>query len=219
MNDSVWERWGTSTMSKNLYVLSICGFTAFGIFVSMLVAQTTLHMEMSIVFALVVLALGICGILLAYRSSQPIVSLLGYMMVAVPYGALLGPLLNLYITVSIVEAFFVTTIYVAIFGVIGAIIPDALGSWAKWIIGGLLVSILGYFIIPIGGFFGIQIEQALGIWDWATIALFAFIIMYDFNKALRIPYTLDNSIDVAIAIYLDWFNVFIRYLSRRGSRD
>lgn len=206
-------------MSKNLYVLSICGFTAFGIFVSMLVAQTTLHMEMSIVFALVVLALGICGILLAYRSSQPIVSLLGYMMVAVPYGALLGPLLNLYITVSIVEAFFVTTIYVAIFGVIGAIIPDALDSWAKWIIGGLLVSILGYFIIPIGGFFGIQIEQALGIWDWATIALFAFIIMYDFNKALRIPYTLDNSIDVAIAIYLDWFNVFVRYLIRRGNRD
>lgn len=219
MNDSLWERAGTDEMSKNLYILSICSFTGFGIIVSMFVAQFTLSMQMTWPFALFVLALGIGGIFVAYGSDKPLVSLLGYMMVAVPYGALLGPLLNLYVKASIVEAFFVTTIYVAIFGLIGAVIPDTLDSWAKWIIGGLLVALTGYFVIPLAGFFGLPIAGALGLWDWAIIALFAFIIMYDFNKALRIPFTLDNSIDVALAIYLDWFNVFVRYLSNKGKKN
>ncbi len=216
MNDSVWERMGRSTMSKNLYVLSISAFTGFGILVSMGVAMFTLHMALNWIFALIVLALGIGGIFVAYRSDKPIISLFGYMMVAVPYGALLGPLLNLYVPVSIVEAFFVTTVYVAIFGLVGAIIPDSLESWLGWLLGGLIVGLVGYLVIPIAGFFGLPVAHALGLWDWAIVALFAFIIMYDFNKAMRIPYTLDNSIDVALAIYLDWFNVFVRFLGNRG---
>ena len=206
-------------MSKNLYVLSICGFTGVGILISMLVAQFTLSMQFGWIEFLVVLVLGIAGVIVAYRSDKPLISLLGYMMVAVPYGALLGPFLNLFVPVSIIEAFLVTTIFVAVLGLVGAVIPDSLESWAGWLLGGLIVGILGYFIIPIAGFFGFNIEQALGIWDWAVIALFAFIIIYDFNKAMRIPYTLDNSIDVALAVYLDWFNVFIRYLGNRGKRD
>ncbi|QQG41552.1 MAG: US12 family protein [Candidatus Woesebacteria bacterium] len=216
MNGSVWKRTGYGTMSKNLYVLSISAFTGFGIFVSMLVAQFTLQMELTWPFALIVLVIGIAGIFVAHGSDVPVVSLLGYMMVAVPYGALLGPLLNLYVPVSIILPFFITTVYVAVFGLVGAVIPDSLESWSTYLLGGLFVGLLGYFIIPIGGLFGLSVAHALTVWDWAIVVLFAAVIMYDFNRALRIPYTLDNSIDVALAIYLDWFNVFIRVLQFFG---
>lgn len=216
MNGSVWNRTGYGTMSKNLYVLSISAFTGFGIFISMLVAQFTLNMEMTWPFALIVLGLGIVGVFVTYGSDIPGMSLLGYMMVAVPYGALLGPLLNLYVPVSIILPFFITTVYVAVFGLVGAVIPDSLESWSTYLLGGLFVGLLGYFIIPVGGLFGLSVVHALTVWDWAIVVLFAAIIMYDFNRALRIPYTLDNSIDVALAIYLDWFNVFIRALQFFG---
>lgn len=226
---SLWERSGRNTMSKNLYFLCIGAFTALGIFVSFLTSSFFLHAEMGWGTAILVLILGIAGVILAKTSDRPILSLAGYMLVAIPYGALLGPLVNdvagveaakyfgYPITADITIAFFVTTIYVLIFGLIGALIPDSLESWQGPIIGLLIVGIVGYFVIPIAGFFGVSVSQALGVWDWLIILLFAAIIMYDFNRAVRIPYTLDNAIDVALEVYLDWFNVFIRLLARRKS--
>ncbi|KXK08595.1 MAG: Inhibitor of apoptosis-promoting Bax1 [Microgenomates bacterium OLB22] len=46
--------------------------------------------------------------------------------------------------------------------------------------------------------------------------MFGAIIIYDLNRAMRIPYTHDNAIDVALGIYLDWVNVFIRLLRLFG---
>ncbi len=213
---NVWKRTGSDAMSKNLYALAICFFTGVGIFVSLLIAQFTANFPVNLGSALVVLALGIAGIFLAHGSDKPVLSFAGYMLVAVPYGALLGPIINTQVQADLVKAFFITTVYVGIFGLIGAIIPDSLESWGTWIFAALLVGILGYFVIPIAGFFGLQVETALGVWDWLIVFLFAGIIMFDFNRAMRIPYTVDNAIDVALAVYLDWFNVFIRLLNRNN---
>lgn len=219
MNESIWKRSPVgSTMSKNLYVLSICMFTGLGVFVSFLVALFTLEMEITWTFLIGVLVLGMAGVIIALKSDKPLVSLAGYMMLVIPYGALLGPFINQFVPVSIIEAFLVTTFYVLVLGIVGAVIPDSLGKWHGWLLSGLIIGLLGYFVIPVAGFFGFAVEQALSLWDWAIIVLFGFIIMYDVNKAMRIAYTLDNAIDTALAIYLDWFNVYVRYLSQRGRR-
>lgn len=222
MNDffNIWNRRGESTMSKNLYVFSMFGFTTFAIFISFWVAQFTLTAQISLWGFLLVLALGIAGVVIANTSNVPFLSFTGLMLVAIPYGALLGPIINSKVQADVVEAFFVTTLYTGVFGLIGAVIPDNLEHWSRWILSALIIALLGYFIIPIGGFFGVNITHALGLWDWAIVALFGLIIMYDSNRAMRIPQTLDNAIDSALAFYLDWFNVYIRYLNNRGrSRD
>lgn len=215
---SVFTRTGYSTMSKNLFVLTMSGFTAFGIIVSMVVAQFTATWKLDIWGALIVLALGIVGVIVTHKSDTPVISLFGYMLVAVPYGALLGPFLNLYVAVSIAQVFLLTTVYVVVLGVVGAVIPDSLESWGGFLLGALTIGIIGYFAIPIAGFFGFPVAQALTLWDWAIVLLFGAIIIFDFNRAMRIPHTLDNAIDVALAIYLDWFNVFVRLLSLTGQK-
>jgi FtsH-binding integral membrane protein len=222
------SRTNNGTMSKSLFFLLIGIFTAIGIFVSFLVSRYFLHTELSWVTAIIILIVGIAGVVLNKISDRPILSFTGYMMIAVPYGALLGPIINsvgneltqkflgIPFSTDISVAFFATTIYVLVFGIVGAVIPDNLDSWLRPLTGCLLVGIVGYFIIPIAGFFGINVGHALNIWDWAIVALFAIIIIVDFNRAVRMAYTLDNAIDVALDVYLDWFNVFIRITTRNN---
>lgn len=222
MRENVWKSVGEDLMSQSAYILSISLFTAFGILVSFFVSSFTTHMEIGWAEVILILILGIAGVTINSFSRNPFVSLFGYMMVAVPYGALLGPFLNelagplankylgIPMNSNIVLALFATTIYVILFGVIGAMIPKNLYRWASWILAALLVVLVGYFVIPIAGIFGLPATQMLGFWDWFVVGLFAVIIVYDMNRAMHIPFTLDNSIDVALNIYLDWFNVFIR---------
>jgi FtsH-binding integral membrane protein len=46
--------------------------------------------------------------------------------------------------------------------------------------------------------------------------LFCAYIIYDWNRALRLPYTVDNAIDAAVALYLDIMNLFIHLLRILG---
>jgi len=223
MNTGVFDRRGMDVLSKNLYVLNFSMFTSLGIFISFLIARYSLNYDIGWVEVIVVLVLGILGVIINVKSDVPVISLFGYMLVAVPYGFLLGPFINdlagplaeqylgIPISTNIATAFLVTTAYVVVFGVIGAIIPNSLSNWRGWICYLLLAAIVGYIIVPFfSSLFGLSIETALNFWDSLIVLLFAAIIIFDFNRAMRIPYTTDNAIDVALSIYLDWMNVFVR---------
>lgn len=49
--------------------------------------------------------------------------------------------------------------------------------------------------------------------------LFSAFIVFDFNRAMRIPKTFLNAFDVGIQIYLDMINLFIRMLEIFGKKD
>ena len=70
----------------------------------------------------------------------------------------------------------------------------------------------GYFAVQIAGLFGVPIAGALTVFDWIAVVLFSALILFDFNRAMRVPRTLDNSIDCAVGIYLDILNLFIHLL-------
>lgn len=219
MSSSVWDRSGYGTMSKNLFALSVSGFTAAGIAASAVAAYYTQKWELGLVFILGVLAVTIAGVVIALKSDNPVISLLGYAMVAIPFGAMLGPVVATYTTASVVRVLFVTTGMTVVLGIVGAMIPESLESWGTWLLGGLTVLIIGSFAIPIAGLFGLPIEGALTWLDWAGVAIFSGYVVFDWNRAMRVPRTLDNSIDCALAIYLDFVNLFIRLLELTGEKN
>jgi FtsH-binding integral membrane protein len=83
----------------------------------------------------------------------------------------------------------------------------------------LLVLLLGYFVVPIAAFIGFNVGGALTILDCFGVIIFSGMVVFDWNRAMRLPRTLDNAVDSALAVYLDWFNIFIRLLSLLGERD
>lgn len=216
-NDSVWSRSGRDILSKNLFALLVSFWTALGLIASAISAYFTQDWKLSWQFILIVLVVGILGVIIAMKSSNPIFSLLGYLMIAIPFGIMLGPVVAMYTTASVIRVLFITTLIVVVLGVIGAIIPDNLEGWGSYLFGGLLLLLIGYFIVPIAGLFGLPIDHALTWMDWIGVLIFSGYVIYDWNKAMRVPFTMDNAIDCALAVYLDFVNIFIRLLSLTGS--
>jgi FtsH-binding integral membrane protein len=68
------------------------------------------------------------------------------------------------------------------------------------------------------GAFGVNIGGAMTVLDWIGVVLFSAYVIFDMNRAMRLPRTLDNSIDAAVAVYLDFANLFVRLLSLLGQR-
>ncbi len=218
MNNSVWERYGSGTMSKNLFAFMVSFWTAVGIGASAVAAYFSQSWTITWPWLIGVLVVGIIGVIIALSSDKPILSLLGYMLVAIPFGLMLGPVVAEYTAASIVRVLAITTAVVVVLGIVGAMIPDNLQGWGSWLLGGLTALLIGYFVVPIARFFGLPIDHALTWLDWAGILIFSGYVIYDWNRAMHVPFTADNAIDCALSVYLDFINLFLRLLSRSGTK-
>ncbi len=225
MPSAVWKRANSrdeGTMTKNLYALSITFFTAVGVVFAALMSRISVnwtwvnepHNRWPLAgFVLGVVVVAFLGTLIYNKSSRPGVSLLGYALVAGPFGLLLGPVVAQYTTASVLMILAITAAVVVVLGLVGACIPEKLEGWGSWLLGGLLVLIIGFFIVPLFG------QGAMVLWNWLGIVLFSALVIYDFNRAMKLPRTLDNSIDAAAAIFMDSINLFIRFLIAGGQSN
>jgi FtsH-binding integral membrane protein len=215
----VWEITGESTMSANLYAFWITFWTAIGIATSAVAACLTLSWEYSLFLVVPAFIASIAGVFIAQKHDDPLISLGGYMLITVSFGAITGPVVALYTPASVVRILFLTTAVVIGLGVVGAILPKSLESWWSWLFGGLLLLLAGQILLPLAAYLGVPVGNAMTVWDWAGVALFSGLIVFDLNRAMRIPYTMDNAIDAAVAVYLDFINLFLRLLSLLGEAD
>jgi len=220
LSASVWERTasGSEGMSKRAFASLLTFWTAFGIATSAAGAYISYGWPMSWWLLIGALVLSIAGTLIALRSDNPLVSFIGFMMVTIPFGLMLGPAVALYTTASVFKILLITTGMVVGLGIIGAVYPKSLESWGAWLFGALLVVLLGMIVTAFAGAFGAQIGGAMKLIDWICVALFSAYVIYDLNRAMRIERTHDNAIDCAMAVYLDFINLFIHLLSLGGTK-
>lgn len=219
LSSSIWDRTsGSHAMSKNLFAFLVSFWTAVGIGSSAVAASLTMTWQLSIWAYLGLAIIPFVGILIAMKSDNPVVSLVGYAMVTIPFGMITGPLVALYTAASVAKVFMITTGMVVVLGVIGAVYPKSLESWGIWLFGGLLVLIFGQFGVMIAAAFGVNVGGAMTVFDWIGVVLFSAYVIYDLNRAMRVERTHDNAIDCAVAVYLDFANLFIRLLSLLGNR-
>ncbi len=217
--DSVWERTAAShAMGKRAYVSLISFWTLVGIAMTGVTAYACQDLELGW-WMLAVIAAAFGGTFLALYSDNPFLSFIGYMLVAVPFGAMLGPVVALYSPGTVIKVAAITTGMVLLLGAVGVVWPRSLESWHPYLLGALWILLLGLFAMPLLSWAGLDVSTAMGIWDWVGVVLFGALVIFDLNRAMRIERTLDNSIDVALAVYLDWLNIAIRLLSIMGGNS
>lgn len=225
--NEIWDRaksGGVSTLSRRLYMLLVCASTAAGIFVAATASTFSSSWDLQAMsgwvtlgLVLGVLAVSFVGIWIAQSSSDPMVSLIAYLtFVAAPFGLLLGPLVALYQPDSVLKIFGLTVLVVLALGFIGAALPANLASWGTPLLGALLLLIGGLLVVPVLGAFGVPIEGAMTALDWIGLLIFGALVVYDLNRAARLPHTVDNAVDSGLAVFLDFINIFIRLLSLFG---
>lgn len=210
-------------MSKQAFAGLISVFTIAGILFAMLVGSLSYGWKIEVWngwfvagFFIGVLLVSLGGTTLYIKSDRPAVSALGYALVAGPFGLMLGPVVAMYTPESVAKVAGMTILLVAVLGVIGATIPDSLEKWYGWLFGLLIVLIAGYFVVPLLGLFGVSVDGGMRVLDWAGVVLFGAFVVYDMNRAMRVPRTLDKAIDCAGALFTDVVNIFIRLLSIFG---
>lgn len=221
MSDSVWDRtgYGEGGLSKNLYAFMICFWTALGVFSSAWASTLTTHAHLGWPAYIAILVVSIIGVIISVQSDNPLISLIGYAMITIPFGLMMGPLVAMYTKASVVNVLGITTALVVGLGLLGAIIPQSLESWGGFLFSGLIVLIIGQFGIPLAASMGLPVHGFMTAWDWIGVVLFSGYVVFDLNRAMRLERTHDNAIDSAVAIYLDFANLFIRLLELTGKKN
>ncbi len=152
------------------------------------------------------------GVYLFNKSSDPLVSFIGYNFVVVPFGFVINVVVGRYDAALVMEAIRITGTVTVGMMVLGSLFPE----FFKRIHTALTVSLLLVIVIELVDIFILHKQR--GIIDWIVVLIFCGYIGYDWGRANNIPKTLDNAVDSAAALYMDIINLFLRILRILGRR-
>lgn len=156
------------------------------------------------------IAMCLIGSLMYSKSSNPLVSFIGYNFVVVPFGLMLNVIISAYNPDVVLNAIIVTGGVTVLMVVLGTLFP----SFFEKIGGALFIALLSVVVVQMIQIF--VFKANLAIMDWLVALIFCGYIGFDWARANRMPKTVDNAIDGAAAIYMDIINLFIRVLRILG---
>lgn len=209
---------GEHTISERVFTFSIAFFTLLNIGVAALGSKVSYSWEFTkswqyMLFLVACVLVSVGGAVFAQSNDDVMISVIGGFVCAFAMGVMVGPFVSMYETSSVIYALGLTAGVVFLTGLIGFVIPKDLSGWGTPLFAGLLGLIVISFIAPLFGF-----EHTLTVLDIVGIVLFCGIMMYDMNMARYLDKTLNNAIDVAVNIFLNFANIFIRILSLMGEK-
>ena len=164
-----------------------------------------------IIFLIGYFALVMVGSALIARPS-PVMSFLGYNLIAVPIGIVLCTVLQGYYVETILSAVLMTAIITLSFMIAATLFPGFFLKLGRVLLFSLLMLI-------VGGLVSLLLFRSSGmLYTWLGAGIFSLYIGYDWARANTCARTVDNAIDLSASLYLDIINLFLRVLSIMGRR-
>ncbi len=210
LGSDVYDRSGSDEMSRNAFYFILGCALSWGFVATGIVASLTTEWQPNIWELLGWgLVLPIIGIFMSVSTSA-FVSFIGFNLVVIPFGAILGPVLakyNLMHPGIVADTASLTAAITGAMAVTGLLFPDFYKGIGGALFGALscllIVSILQIFIPAL---------QHFTVIHYIGAGIFSLYIGYDMYRASTIPATADNAVDVAISLYLDIINLFLQLL-------
>ena len=201
-----------SEISASLYNFIIGAVLLWGFFLTAVIQHQCANIQFGWPLMIGYFVSSFAGFALS-RSRNALLSLLGYHLVVVPTGVMLGPFVNRLSPQVLQNTLFLTGGVTAGMMACGTMFPAFFAKIGRALFFSLLalvaVSLVQMFFFPRG----------FTIVDYIAAGIFSLYIAYDYARAQSIPKTLDNAVDVCIALYLDIINLFIRLASLLSRRD
>ena len=208
-------------IDRQKYNLIMGGVVIYGLVVNLILCKSVPNVYdyiNPILFLVLYLALALGGTVISARSSNPIVSFIGYNMVVVPSGLVVSMAVDVYGGMDseiVSQAFLYTLCITGIMIAASMLWPSVFETVGRYLIFGLIAVLIGSVI-------GLFFSGGFTMISWLGALVFSVYIGYDFYRAQQYTPTLDNAIDCALDIYLDIINLFLkllRILGRSNSRD
>ena len=202
------------TISSRKYNVIMCLTLMWGFLVNAVMVEYLSVPVMGLVakmgglgFFLAYLACAIVGIVMSAKSSNPVVSFIGYNLLVLPMGVVLCCLIPGLSAAIVTKALLLTGIVTATMTLLGFVKPEIFIGLGRTLFIALIVGIIAELIAT----FAFHYTGAA--FDWLFVILFSGYIGYDVARSQAYPKTVDNAVDCALDIYLDIIYIFIRLLS------
>ena len=215
-----FEITGGNILDARTYNFALGGMVLYGLVVNLVMYHffggiaSTIN---PIAFLVGYFVCAILGIVLSSKSTNPLISFIGYNLVVVPVGLVVGIVVESYIENGDAELVFQAIVLTAVITTIMINLSIIFPQFFSKLGGLLLGALIGLIIAELLSIFFFPWAQTTLAWIGAGI--FTLYIGYDYWKAQQYPKTLDNAIDSAIDIYLDIINLFLRILEILGSKS
>ncbi len=205
-----FSRNGFNSISEKTFFGSIAAFVIYGLlstYFATFFAPAHLTTAMLIGVGLVI---PIIGCFVAMNDNLPI-SFLGYNMITIPFGIVLGPVLNAYAPGVVANATLLTAGITVLMGFAGITYPSLFKS-----LGGVLFySLLSLVIVRILGLFIPALN--CGLIDYIAAGIFSLYIGYDMYRASVASRSVQSALHISVSLYLDIINLFTTLLSILGN--
>ena len=216
LKTDVYDRSGSDTMTRSVFYFVMGCVLAWGFTATYIVSEMTTDWKPgTIEFLLIGLGLPLVGIFMSVSESA-LISFVGYNLVVIPFGAILGPVLAAYELAKpgiVSEAAMLTGIVTVVMAISGLFFPNFYRSLG----GALFGALLALLVVSVASMFVPALREFTVI-HYMAAGLFALYIGYDMWRASDVPATLDNAVDVCISLYLDIINLFLRILRILGKK-
>lgn len=207
-------------LSDRTYNFALGGSVLYGLLMNVLMyfifGDAALQID-PLMFNIGYFVCGITGLIMSTKSKNPLISFIGYNLVVVPAGLVVGIVVKSYVKngdanlvfQAIVLTTVITTVMIALSIAFPSFFSKLGGLLFGALIGLLIAELLSLFLFP-------WAQTALA---WISAVIFTLYIGYDYWRSQQYPKTLDNAIDSAVDIYLDIINLFLDILKILGDSN
>lgn len=206
-----FSRTGFNQISERTFFGTLATFVLYGLFVTYFAtffAPASLSLGGLILLGLV---LPLVGCFMA-QSDNFGISFIGYNMITLPFGLVLGPVLNQYAPGVVQNAALLTAMITGFMGFAGITYPNFFRSIGS----ALFVALLGLLIVRVIALF-VPALNAFGIIDYIAAGIFSLYIGYDMFRATEATRSVGSALKIAVSLYLDIVNLFLSILSILGN--
>jgi hypothetical protein len=210
-NTEAFTRTGFNSLSERTFFGALTGFVLYGLmlsYVATFFAPATLSILGLILLGFV---LPIAGCFMAMSDNFGI-SFIGYNMITIPFGLILGPVINQYAPDVVQNAVLLTAMITGIMGFAGITYPNFFRSIGS----ALFVALLGLVVVRIIAIF-VPALNSFGIIDYVAAGIFSLYIGYDMFRATEATRSVGSALKIAVSLYLDIINLFVSLLSIFGN--
>ncbi|MBF0558454.1 MAG: US12 family protein [Nitrospirae bacterium] len=154
-------------------------------------------------YLLVGVGLPLLGCFLTTRDNT-LVTLIGYNLIVVPFGLVLGPFVHHYSPDVMTRATEATAVITFTMTLLSFAYPALFARLG----GALFATLIGLFVVRLLQMF-IPALAALTIIDWIAAGLFSLYIGYDMWRAQNVTRSVGSALNIAVQLYLDIINLFL----------
>jgi len=205
------SRSGFNSLSERSFFGALTGFVLYGLILSYVSTFFAPEVLTTLELVLLGLVLPIGGCFLAMNDNFGI-SFIGYNMITIPFGLVLGPVVDHYAPGVVQNAVLLTAMITGVMGFAGIAYPNFFRSIGS----ALFVALLALVVVRLIGLF-VPVINSFGIIDYVAAGIFSLYIGYDMFRATEATRTIGSALKIAVSLYLDIINLFMSLLSILGN--